>query len=171
MLSAHIEVKRHLTERAKDGNVLAKLKARKAYDCELDIAGILIQADHMLVELFDGSFAKPDERDDKMAQILEALDIRGLKAPSIWLRMVLAARRLLAGLPVTDDVAFGELDRFAVRVRDNQIQLFGLLLEGWQSLAEGRPVNAKFRAVQVLKLADESITYMRENALLLERVA
>ena len=164
MLSAHIEVKRHLTERAKDGNVLAKLKARKAYDCELDIAGILIQADHMLVELFDGSFAKPDERDDKMAQILEALDIRGLKAPSIWLRMVLAARRLLAGLPVTDDVAFGELDRFAVRVRDNQIQLFGLLLEGWQSLAEGRPVNAKFRAVQVLKLADESITYMRENA-------
>ena len=85
--------------------------------------------------------------------------------------MVLAARRLLAGLPVTDDVAFGELDRFAVRVRDNQIQLFGLLLEGWQSLAEGRPVNAKFRAVQVLKLADESIAYMRENALLLERVA
>lgn len=64
------------------------------------------------------------------------------------------------GLAVTDDVAFGELDRFAVRVRDNQIQLFGLLLEGWQSLAEGRPVNAKFRAVQVLKLADESITYM-----------
>ena len=110
MLSAHIEVKRHLTERAEDGNVLAKLKACKAYDCELDIAGILIQADHMLVELFDGSFAKPDERDDKMAQILEALDIRGLKAPSIWLRMVLAARRLLAGLPVTDDVAFGELD-------------------------------------------------------------
>ena len=40
-----------------------------------------------------------------------------------------------------------------------------------QSLAEGRPVNAKFRAVQVLKLADESIAYMRENALLLERVA
>ena len=171
MLSAHIEVKRHLTERAEDGDVLAKLKACKTYDCELDIAEILIQADHMLAELFDGSFAKPDERDDKMAQILEALDIRGLKAPSIWLRMVLAARRLLAGLPVTDDVAFGELDRFAVRVRDNQIQLFGLLLEGWQSLAEGRPVNAKFRAVQVLKLADESITYMRENALLLERVA
>ena len=44
MLSAHIEVKRHLTERAEDGNVLAKLKACKAYDCELDIAGILIQA-------------------------------------------------------------------------------------------------------------------------------
>lgn len=171
MLSAHIEVKRHLTERAKDGNVLAKLKARKAYDCELDIAGILIQADHMLVELFDGSFAKPDERDDKMAQILEALDIRGLKAPSIWLRMVLAARRLLAGLPVTDDVAFGELDRFAVRVRDNQVQLFGLILEGWQSLAEGRPVNAKFRAVQVLRLAEESIGYIRDNALLLERAA
>ena len=39
MLSAHIEVKRHLTERAEDGNVLAKLKACKAYDCELDIAG------------------------------------------------------------------------------------------------------------------------------------
>ena len=171
MLSAHIEVKRRLTERAEDGDVLTKLKTCKAYDCELDIAGILIQADHMLVELFDGSFTEIDERDDKMAQMLDALDIRGLKAPSIWVRMVLAARRLLAGLPVTDDVAFGELDRFAVRVRDNQIQLFGLLLEGWQSLAEGRPANAKFRAVQVLKLADESITYMRENALLLERVA
>lgn len=79
MLSAHIEVKRHLTERAEDGNVLAKLKVCKAYDCELDIAGILMQADHMLVELFDGSFTKTDERDDKMAQILEALDIRGLR--------------------------------------------------------------------------------------------
>ncbi len=85
--------------------------------------------------------------------------------------MVLSARRLLAGMPVTDEQAFDELDRFAVRVRDNQIQLFGLMLEGWQSLAEGRPVNAKFRAVQVLRLAEESIAYMRENALLLERTA
>lgn len=125
----------------------------------------------MLVELFDGSFAGTDERDDEMTVVREALDVRGLKAMAIWVRMVLAARRLLSGLPVTDDAAFNELDRFAVRMRDNQIQLFGLLLEGWQLLAEGRPVNAKFRAVQVLKLAEESIAYMRDNALLLERAA
>ena len=125
----------------------------------------------MLVELFDGSFAGTDKRDDEMTVVREALDVRGLKAMAIWVRMVLAARRLLSGLPVTDDAAFNELDRFAVRMRDNQIQLFGLLLEGWQSLAEGRPVNAKFRAVQVLKLAEESIAYMRDNALLLERAA
>ena len=171
MLSAHIEVKRCLTERGNDGGVLQQLKTSKAYDCELDIAGIVIRADSMLVELFDGSFSGTDERDDEMALVREALDVRGLKAMAIWVRMVLAARRLLSGLPVTDDAAFNELDRFAVRMRDNQIQLFGLLLEGWQSLAEGRPVNAKFRAVQVLKLAEESIAYMRDNALLLERAA
>ena len=171
MLSAHIEVKRCLTERGDDGGVLQQLKTSKAYDCELDIAGIVIRADSMLVELFDGSFAGTDERDDEMTVVREALDVHGLKAMAIWVRMVLAARRLLSGLPVTDDAAFNELDRFAVRMRDNQIQLFGLLLEGWQSLAEGRPVNAKFRAVQVLKLAEESIAYMRDNALLLERAA
>ena len=171
MLSAHIEIKRCLTERGDDGGVLQQLKTSRAYDCELDIVGIVIRADSMLVELFDGSFAGTDERDDEMTVVREALDVRGLKAMAIWVRMVLAARRLLSGLPVTDDAAFNELDRFAVRMRDNQIQLFGLLLEGWQSLAEGRPVNAKFRAVQVLKLAEESIAYMRDNALLLERAA
>ena len=56
---------------------------------------------------------------------------------AIWVRMVLAARRLLSGLPVTDDAAFNELDRFAVRMRDNQIQLFGLLLEGWPVAGRG----------------------------------
>lgn len=125
----------------------------------------------MLTELFDGSYAGTDERDDEMALTLEALEARGIRALAIWVRMVLSARRLFAGMPVTDEQAFNELDRFAVRVRDNQVQLFGLILEGWQSLAEGRPVNAKFRAVQVLRLAEESIGYIRDNALLLERAA
>lgn len=95
MLSAHIEVKRCLTERGDDGGVLQQLKTCKAYDCELDIAGIVIRADSMLVELFDGSFAGTDERDDEMTVVREALDVRGLKAIAIWVRMVLAARRLL----------------------------------------------------------------------------
>ena len=171
MLSAHVEIKHGLTERAKGGEILAGLKTDKAYDCELDIAGTFVRADRMLTELFDGSYAGTDERDDEMALTLEALEARGIRALAIWVRMVLSARRLLAGMPVTDEQAFNELDRFAVRVRDNQVQLFGLILEGWQSLAEGRPVNAKFRAVQVLRLAEESIGYIRDNALLLERVA
>ena len=171
MLSAHVEIKHSLIERARGGDVLAGLKTDKAYDCELDIAGTLVRADRMLTELFDGSYAGIDERDDEMAVTLEALEARGIRALAIWVRMVLSARRLLAGMPVTDEQAFNELDRFAVRVRDNQVQLFGLILEGWQSLAEGRPVNAKFRAVQVLRLAEESIGYMRDNALLLERAA
>lgn len=171
MLSAHVEIKHGLTERAKGGEILAGLKTDKAYDCELDIAGTFVRADRMLTELFDGSYAGTDERDDEMALKLEALEARGIRALAIWVRMVLSARRLLAGMPVTDDQAFNELDRFAVRVRDNQVQLFGLILEGWQSLAEGRPVNAKFRAVQVLRLAEESIGYIRDNALLLERAA
>lgn len=171
MLSAHIEIKHGLTERAKGGEILAGLKTAKVYDCELDIAGTFVRADRMLTELFDGSYAGTDERDDEMALTLEALEARDIRALAIWVRMVLSARRLFAGMPVTDEQAFNELDRFAVRMRDNQIQLFGLLLEGWQSLAEGRPVNAKFRAVQVLKLAEESIAYMRDNALLLERAA
>lgn len=171
MLSAHVEIKHELTERAKGGEILAGLKTDKAYDCELDIAGTFVRADRMLTELFDGSYAGADERDDEMALTLEALEARGIRALAIWVRMVLSARRLLAGMPVTDEQAFNELDRFAVRVRDNQVQLFGLILEGWQSLAEGRPVNAKFRAVQVLRLAEESIGYIRDNALLLERAA
>lgn len=171
MLSAHVEIKHGLTERAKGGEILAGLKTDKAYDCELDIAGTFVRADRMLTELFDGSYAGADERDDEMALTLEALEARGIRALAIWVRMVLSARRLLAGMPVTDEQAFNELDRFAVRVRDNQVQLFGLILEGWQSLAEGRPVNAKFRAVQVLRLAEESIGYIRDNALLLERAA
>ena len=171
MLSAHVEIKHSLTERARGGDVLAGLKTDKAYDCELDIAGTFVRADRMLTELFDGSYAGIDERDDEMVLTLEALEARGIRALAIWVRMVLSARRLLAGMPVTDEQAFNELDRFAVRVRDNQVQLFGLILEGWQSLAEGRPVNAKFRAVQVLRLAEESIGYMRDNALLLERAA
>lgn len=171
MLSAHVEIKHGLTERAKGGEILAELKTDKAYDCELDIAGTFVRADRMLTELFDGSYAGTDERDDEMALTLEALETRGIRALAIWVRMVLSARRLLAGMPVTDEQAFNELDRFAVRVRDNQVQLFGLILEGWQSLAEGRPVNAKFRAVQVLRLAEESIGYIRDNALLLERAA
>lgn len=171
MLSAHVEIKHGLTERAKGGEILAGLKTDKAYDCELDIAGTFVRADRMLTELFDGSYAGTDERDDEMALTLEALEARDIRALAIWVRMVLSARRLLAGMPVTDEQAFNELDRFAVRVRDNQVQLFGLILEGWQSLAEGRPVNAKFRAVQVLRLAEESIGYIRDNALLLERAA
>lgn len=171
MLSAHVEIKHGLTERAKGGEILAGLKTDKAYDCELDIAGTFVRADRMLTELFDGSYAGTDERDDEMALTLEALEARGIRALAIWVRMVLSARRLLAGMPVTDEQAFNELDRFAVRVRDNQVQLFGLILEGWQSLAEGRPVNAKFRAVQVLRLAEESTGYIRDNALLLERAA
>lgn len=171
MLSAHVEIKHGLTERAKGGEILAGLKTDKAYNCELDIAGTFVRADRMLTELFDGSYAGTDERDDEMALTLEALEARDIRALAIWVRMVLSARRLFAGMPVTDEQAFNELDRFAVRVRDNQVQLFGLILEGWQSLTEGRPVNAKFRAVQVLKLAEESIAYMRDNALLLERAA
>lgn len=171
MLSAHVEIKHRLTERARGGEILAGLKTDKAYDCEIDIAGTFVRADRMLTELFDGSYAGTDERDDEMALTLEALEVRGIRALTIWVRMVLSARRLFAGMPVTDEQAFNELDRFAVRVRDNQVQLFGLILEGWQSLAEGRPVNAKFRAVQVLRLAEESIGYIRDNALLLERAA
>lgn len=171
MLSAHIEIKHGLTERAKGGEILAGLKTDKVYDCGLDIAGTFVRADRMLTELFDGSYAGTDERDDEMALTLEALEARDIRALAIWVRMVLSARRLFAGMPVTDEQAFNELDRFAVRVRDNQVQLFGLILEGWQSLAEGRPVNAKFRAVQVLRLAEESIGYIRDNALLLERAA
>lgn len=171
MLSAHVEIKHGLTERARGGEILARLKTDKAYDCELDIAGTFVRADRMLTELFDGSYAGTDERDDEMALTLEALEAHGIRALAIWVRMVLSARRLFSGMPVTDEQAFNELDRFAVRVRDNQVQLFGLILEGWQSLAEGRPVNAKFRAVQVLRLAEESIGYIRDNALLLERAA
>lgn len=103
MLSAHIEIKHGLTERAKGGEILAGLKTDKVNDCELDIAGTFVRADRMLTELFDGSYAGTDERDDEMALTLEALEARDIRALAIWVRMVLSARRLFAGMPVTDE--------------------------------------------------------------------
>ena len=62
----------------------------------------------------------------------------------------------------TAHAAFNELDRFAVHARQPRFILFGLLLEGWQSLAKGGrlmkvPCGQKCQTCRVG-------AYMRDNA-------
>lgn len=151
--------------------VLDEVTTIEAKGSEVDIPRLLVETDRMLAEALDGSLDAIDERDEDMHRLLGALEALGLQPVAAWVRLTLAARRLLTGRPVTDEQAFCEVGRYAVRVRDTSLQLFCMVMEGWQNLMRDQPVNAKFRAVQALKLIDDSSTLLRESALLLERVA
>ena len=138
---------------------------------EVDIPRLLVETDRMLAEALDGTIDALDERDEDMHHLLGALEALGLQPVTAWVRLMLSTRRLLVGRPVTDEQAFCDVGRYAVRVRDTSLQLFCMVMEGWQNMMQDQPVNAKFRAVQALKLIDDSSTLLRESALLLERVA
>ena len=145
--------------------------ATGANGSEIDIPCLLVETDRMLLEALDGTLEHLDDRDEDMHRVLGALEALGLQPVAVWVRLMLATRRLLAGRPATDEQAFCEVGRYAVRTRDNALQLFCMVMEGWQNMVQDQPVNAKFRAVQALKLLDDSSSMLRQAALLLERVA
>ena len=151
--------------------VLEEIAAAAREGNEIDIPRLLVEADGMLAEALDGKLEALDDRDDDMHRLLVSVEALGLQPVGNWLRLTLATRRLLAGRPITDERAFCEVGRYAVRIRDTSLQLFCMVMEGWQNMMQGQPVNAKFRAVQALRLLDDSSTLLRQGALLLERVA
>lgn len=150
---------------------LTEVDAVGAKGCEVDIPRLLVEVDRMLAEALDGTLDELDGRDEEMHRLLGALSELGLRPIAAWVRLALATRRLLVGRPITDEQAFCEVGRYAVRMRDTSLQLFCMVMEGWQNMVHGQPVNAKFRAVQALKLLDDSSVLLRRSALLLERVA
>lgn len=86
-------------------------------------------------------------------------------------RMSAALLRLLAGKPIADERAFGDAGTVAIRESDQMTQLLCLIAEGWQELALGQAMNARFRGQQALKLLEEDDVFLRSWALLLERCA
>ena len=127
--------------------------------------------DRLLAEVFDGSFEGVDERDRMLAELEPVLRRRRLSPVLDRLRMVVSARRLFSGVPVVDERAFVDAGNAAIRTSETDLQLLCMLLEGWNAVGLGQAVNARFRAQQVLKLASEQATLLRDCAELLEKTA
>lgn len=141
--------------------------------CEdaVDWPFLLLECDRMLSEALHGDVGDAAAVDGKLQEIAQSLNDRHLTTMAVRVRMVAATCRLMSGLPIVDERAFTDAGTIAVRESDFTTQLFCLLGEGWQSIALGQVVNARFRAQQVLKLADQDQSFLRDWGLLLERVA
>lgn len=138
---------------------------------QLDIAHILLRIDIGLDEALHQGVLNVMKDDACLKALADELMERRLTGIAVRVRLLASVRRLLAGLPVVDERAFGDAGTIAVRESDLPTQLFCLLCEGWQALAVGQVVNGRFRAQQVLKLVEESQVFLRSWALLLERTA
>lgn len=137
----------------------------------VDVPRILAFCDVLLGRAFYGDAGACMAYDKKMQQLVSELASRHLAPIMERVRMTAATCRLLAGAPLVDERAFVDAGTAAVRSSDFATQLFCLLGEGWQELALGQPVSARFRAQQVLRLAKEEQVFIREWATLLERSA
>lgn len=152
-------------------DALERLPVSPLAHCEVDLAGILISCDRLMQQVVEGSMGGPENEDRDIEELRPVLEKRGMAPVVSWTRCVVSARRLLAGRPVVDEQAFCDAGRYGVRAHDEGLQLFCMVMEGWQYLERSQPVNAKFRAVQALRLAQEGYPYLRWVALMLERVS
>ncbi|AEB07523.1 transcriptional regulator, SARP family [Coriobacterium glomerans PW2] len=138
---------------------------------DLDVSSLLDLTDLLLGEVASGTLDKLDERDQLLCAMEPIVRSRRLRPLLDRLRLVVSARRMLVGLPVTDERSFADASTGAIRAGDQSTQLLCLLLEGWQDLMVGQVVNAEFRGTQVLRLADKEQKLLRSWAHLLERTA
>lgn len=125
----------------------------------------------MLAEIARGTTTVLDERDALLLELEEVLRSRRLSPLAILVRLVVSARRLLNGLPVTDERAFQDAETLAVRTSQLHFQLLCMMMEGWHFLEIGQLMNAQFRAQQISKIAPEEAGLAREWAQILERCA
>lgn len=170
-LRAHAEAIRNVV----NGTVCEKLDkcVQDASDNAnvIDVPSFFTFCDNMLYEIMTGSFNSVNEDDEILASFDVVLRERKL-APLLDLqRMVLNFRRLMACMPLLDERAFNEASTGAIRASDQDMQLFCMLLEGWQDLERGKIVNAQFRGQQVQKLAGTSRAFLQDWAYLLEIAA
>lgn len=151
-------------------------------DCELDdvacgsgrrfdLPRLLLALDGALEDSLRLGVRGVQHDDVLLHDIVSDLDARKMMGVSARVRMVASLRRLLAGLPVTDERAFGDAGTMAVRESDLPTQLLCLAAEGWQYLLVGQVVNAQFRGQQVQKLAKGDYPLLTSWARLLERTA
>ena len=170
-LKAHAWAERDLVGASGLTEALDALPACLPSANEIEIPHVLLQMDRLLAEVFDGSFEGVDERDRMLAELEPVLRRRRLSPVLDRLRMVVSARRLFSGVPVVDERAFVDAGNAAIRTSETDLQLLCMLLEGWNAVGLGQAVNARFRAQQVLKLASEQATLLRDCAELLEKTA
>lgn len=137
----------------------------------IDVAGVLLECDGMLEAALYGEIPDFPEREAALEALARELASRRLTPVAARVRMTTATCRLMAGMPVVDERAFGDAGTVAVRESDLPTQLFCLLGEGWQAIDKNQIVNARFRAQQVLKLADEEKGILRSWGTMLERTA
>lgn len=170
-LRVHVQAERELMGGPGSTDALAATIPGGPGANELEVSHLLLQMDRMLAEVLDGSFEGIDERDRRLAELEPVLRRRRLSPLLDRLRMVVSMRRLLSGAPVVDERAFVDAGNAAIRTSNTDLQLLCMLLEGWSAVGLGQAVNARFRAQQVLKLASEQATMLRDCAELLEKTA
>lgn len=135
------------------------------------VADVLIVTDAMLAEALTGEMEGVDARDKQLEGMLEDLRTRGLGPLVVHARLTLAARRLMAGVPVVDERAFVDAGTAAIRASNHAGQLLSMLLEGWGQMMVGQMVNAQFRGQQVMGLAEDGQVLLKDWAYLLDRTA
>ena len=172
-LRLHARVQGALIDRGAEGITVQdrELLGDVAHSARVDLPALFVLCDGLVLEVLDGTFDKPDERDADLAALVPVLQERRLAPALAYVRTVLALRRLMAGQPMMDERAFVDAGAAAVRASDLAMQLWCMVLEGWQNLAVGQSTNARFRAQQTLRLAGEERPSLVAWALLLERVA
>ena len=171
-ISAHVQLYRMLI--AGDGAIgEAELPdmGTLSSENEVDVPLLMLACDRILFDALHGTIEDSLACDRRLQELVKVLTSRRLVPIAARVRMTAATCRLMAGLPLADERAFTDAGTTAVRESDFPTQLYCLLAEGWQSLGMGQVVNARFRAQQILKLSDESQTFLRSWAALLERSA
>lgn len=137
----------------------------------IDVVAVLLACDGALRDALHGDIGDVVRCDQRLQRLAACLVKRKLVPLAARVRMVAATCRIMSGKAVIDERAFVDAGTTAVRESDFGTQLFCLLGEGWQAMEMGQAVNARFRAQQVLKLADTGWGFVRAWALMLERTA
>lgn len=137
----------------------------------VDLSQVALMLDACLFPSFTGTDAGCTPDGERLMEVADVLEERGLARVAANVRMVRAAHELLATGRTDDARSFNEAGSAAVRRSDAPAQLFCMLAEGWQNLVEGQAVNARFRGQQALKLMRGEKGALREWAYLLERCA
>lgn len=138
---------------------------------ETDIPDVLLMCDGLLNTALHGDLGDVIAWDKHLQGLAQRLRDRRAAPVAEMVRMTAATCRLMAGVSIIDERAFVDAGTIAVRTSDFSMQLFCLLGEGWQALDEGQVVNARFRAQQVLRLAQDDQVFLRSWAQMLERSA
>lgn len=175
LLGLHQRSYEALIERGEWSGEVERLLERAAKepgtDDEVNIPLLLLKCDAMLAAALLGSIGHIDQDDAALAVADRVLRERKLAPLVSYARLVRCARRMLAGAPLIDERAFTDAGNTALRSSDLSLQLLSTVFAGWQELVQGQAVNARFRAQQVLKLADEHQPYLHVLAEFLESIA